>query len=180
MKIVMILLCLLTASLTEAQTNSVYQLQFAGIDHNAIAMSDYKGKKIIVALCDAAMPNRRQLLSLDSLYRSSQNQVAVVVVPVNDFGAVADEQKTRALLHDSLRIGFPVAQISKATRSSGSEQHILMQWLTTKERNGHYDTDVKTPGELFVISEKGILYARLKEPGGRLLGKILAQAAPVH
>lgn len=176
MKIVMILLCFLTASLAEAQTNSVYLIQFNGIDQHTIDMSSYSGKKIIVAVCDAEIPNRSQLLYLDSLYRTNQSRVAVIVVPADDFSAVVNEQNTRSVLLDSLHVSFLVSQTGKVKKSSGAVQHVLMQWLTKKTGNGHYDTDVKTPGDLFVMNEKGVLYARLSGvPAGGLMNKILAQ-----
>jgi glutathione peroxidase-family protein len=144
-------------------TNDLYGISFMGLDSSQIKLKDYAGKQIIVVEFDAANPNIKLLMSLDSLYRNSNGNVVIIGIPINDF-AVSPLMSSSALLlflRDSLKITYPLAYISNG--KNGVSQHPLIQWVTSTSPKNHFNISLEKPGELFVISSNGILYAVLKE-----------------
>ena len=67
------------------------------------------------------------------------------------------------------------------SKTAGTSQASLFQWLTHKEENRHFDQDVAGTGYKFFVDETGRLYAVLG-PGIRLsspvINKILSKPAP--
>lgn len=180
-KIILVILVLVSAQLIQAQNRTVYTLTFNSLNKGNIKMDNYKGRKIIVVVCDAVTPDIKQLLSLDSFYRNNNKKVIVVAVPVEDFHSNSDEQKLKETLIDQLSISYPVAAISKAKKSTGKAQHKLLEWLTKKEINKKMDKDVQGDGEIFVLNEKGELYARIDQKIGishPFFSKVLSKAVP--
>ncbi|WP_157576811.1 hypothetical protein [Asinibacterium sp. OR53] len=175
MKKILIMVSILGFSFSPFNS-SLYQLSCKGIDHQLINLAAFKGRKILIAVIDAGKLNRTQLLSLDSLQHSGP--VAVIAVPVTDFNGALPEVQLRSLLQDSLKLSFPVTEISKAQKKQGSGQTPLLGWLTHRLQNGHFDQDIEEAGQLFVISESGVLYATLKGiglPNGGVVRDIIAK-----
>ena len=159
-------------------TSSIYQLQFAGIDSNAINMSSYAGKHIILYEFDAAHPDKIQMTSLDTLYKQSSNNLAIIAIPVKDFdSADISKDSLKALLRDSFQISYPVTDISQARKASAAQQHPLLDWVTHLEKNNHFDDDIAEDGYMFVISDKGVLYSIVKKdisPTGSIMQQVLS------
>lgn len=183
MKYLFLVLLTIFTALLYAQTSTVFPLKFKAIDKGNIHMNDYKGKKVIVVVCDAVEPDQQQLLSLDSLYQKNKKTLVVIAIPVEDFHSNAEEKKLKKLLQKQLNISFPITAISKAKKNTGNAQHELLQWLTKKESNKKMDKDVQYDGEIFVLNEKGDLYARLNQKlnvNSPFFLRILAQAVPTN
>jgi glutathione peroxidase-family protein len=183
MKYNFLLLLIFFATTMQGQINTLYPLKFKAIDKGNIHMNDYKGKKVIVVVCDAVEPDQQQLLSLDSLYKKNKKTLVVIAIPVEDFHSNAEAKKLKKLLLQQLNISFPITAISKAKKNTGNAQHELLQWLTNKESNKKMDKDVQYDGEIFVLNEKGNLYARLNQKlnvNSPFFLRILAQAVPTN
>lgn len=183
MKNILIILFLYFPAFLQAQNSTVYGLKFKALDKGNINMSDYKSKKIVVVVCDAKKPDQQQLLSLDSLYRNNKKNLSVIAVPVEDFNNNVDEKELKRILLNQLGISFPITAISKAKKNTGNAQHELLQWLTKKESNKKVDKDVQYDGEIFVLNEKGNLYARLSQKmsvNNPFFMRILAQTLPTN
>jgi glutathione peroxidase len=175
---IIILISVLAGFAAKAQQSNLYEISFEGLDNNQINMLDYKGKKIIIVECDAAKPDRKQLLALDTLYKNDSSRLVVIAIPVSDFGSNPSKAEIKKLWQDTLKLSYVITKISKAKKTNGSAQHKVLRWLTGKDQNNHFDTDVDNDGELFVISEQGRLFACLKEKpdlNGRMMKNILSQ-----
>lgn len=156
--------------------SNVYRLHFKGIDSTVINMSDFAGKQILVVEFETSAPDRKYLLSLDSLYKSRSNSLQVIGVPVNNSDTATQKSDLVNLFRDSLEISFIITDISKAKKSSNNNQHALLKWLTNVSSNRHFDNDIEDNGRMFVISRRGILYAslgRLTILNGRTMQQIL-------
>jgi hypothetical protein len=62
-----------------------------------------------------------------------------------------------------LKISYSVTKVDKVKKSDLVNQNALLAYLTSKNGNSHFDDDVLKSGEMFLISEKGKLFTRLKE-----------------
>lgn len=180
MKKILLLLSVIICSFSVLEKD-IYALHFKSLDKEDISMSSYKGKKILIVEFNAGNPDRRQLRALDTLFRQIKTYLVVVAVPVEDFGTAMPEKSLVKLLRDSLGLGYPVAAVSKAKKNKGTDQHTLLQWLTDKANNKHFDTDVEEDGQMYLVSETGVLYASVKKsisPTGRIFKNLLGQQVP--
>ena len=165
--------------IARSQTVNPYQLSFGTLNNGQISLATYRGKKVLISLFDAGNPNRKWLAALDTLYLQNINSIVVIAVPVTNFqAAVHDINSLKKLIYDTLKLSYPVTAVSKAKKTDGVAQHSLLAWLTNINQNAHFDVDIDKVGEMFVLSENGKLFARLKEPipaNGKDMKKILMQ-----
>lgn len=181
MKKLLILIAGVLSYWTVMAQDKFYDIEFRGINRENIATKEYKGKKVIVYISDAINPDRTQLRLLDSMISKRNASIALIVLPVTDFGGEPAEINAKKLWKDTLAFRFAVGKPGKAGKGNGQAQHPLLQWLTQKEKNGHYDSDITIPGEMFVVGENGVLYARLKrmpDLKSDFMTRILTQKAP--
>lgn len=180
-KYVIFSLIIFLCSISGFGQSGIYQLSFQNIHNKELKMQPIAGKKIIVVISDISNPNKKQLLSLDSLYKKNQDKVSIIVIPVNDWdNGNSDKNKFKKLVLDTLKLSYNVTQISKAQKSNGANQQPLLKYLTDKTSNGHFDMDIQKGGEMFVISEKGNVFASIKESAAvsmALLQKIIDKKA---
>jgi glutathione peroxidase-family protein len=155
-------------------TQDVRILQLTTINGLPVNMRNFIGQKIIIVTIDASNVNMPYLKSLDSLSRNSVGNIAIIGVPVNDFGAAISDSSLVAII-DSLHISIPVMPIGKGKRGNG--QNSLMSWITSTSPNNPFNIDLQQPGEVFVISGKGVLYGVLpaySPLGGTSVSKAIA------
>lgn len=156
--------------------NDVYSISFKDINNKKVTLGALNGKKTIVVIVDAYNPDQKQLRSLDTLCNVNSN-VKVVVVPVTDFSPGASTAALSAAFNQ-LHNPFIVSGPGKGKKGGGENQHPLLKWLTHKQHNQHMDIDIEEAGQMYVINEKGVVYAMMKrkiQPTGATMKKILNQ-----
>ena len=136
---------------------NIYNLSFLDLNGNTLKMADYKAKKILVVLFDASSPDLSQLQSLDSFYKTCQNTLNVIAIPVTDFSIPLPRLKLKSILNDSLKLSYPIAALGKAKKINGENQQPLLKWITTLNDNTHFDNDINNNGQIFLINEQGNL-----------------------
>ena len=157
-KIIFSMLLSLPAAWAVSQQQSVYNISFKDIQGNQVTLQSFSGKKMLIAVLDAAHPDEMFLKKLDTLYRNNSSTLQVIAVPVSDFGRAISHKKLTAL-YNRLQLGFILSQTAKGKKANGAQQHPALYWLTHSISNTHFDNDVEEPGQLFVISETGDLFA---------------------
>lgn len=153
---------------------SFYNIQFERVDGAMLNTASYQGKKVIIAIVDAETPDLDQLRFLDSLQRNSIN-LEVIGVLTEDFGKKARRKDVKdSIVNFKLIITRPLK-----VRKSKAEQHPLLSWLTSEKENLHFDIDVRSAGQLFLVSGKGTLFSVLiKETPRHVINKVITQAFP--
>ena len=138
--------------------NTIHQFSVKSIEGSTLNFSDFKGKKILLVNTASACGLTPQYAQLQELYDNYKNQVVVVGIPANEFGA--QEPGTNEEIKDfcSVRYGvsFPLAAKQVVVGEGQSE---LFQWLTQKEKNGVQDAEIKWNFHKFVLDENGVLLA---------------------
>jgi len=157
MKNLFICLLLIAPVFIKAQ-NSIYQLQIQNIEKKQIAISEYKGKKIIIAVMDVASPNLTKLIFLDSLLKQNKNKLAVILVPLKKEDEEVSKKQLKKLLLDSLKISYDISLPISVKKTDGANQHALFKWLTDKNSNTHFDKDVVSTEDVFIVNENGKLF----------------------
>jgi glutathione peroxidase-family protein len=59
---------------------------------------------------------------------------------------------------NSNKVCFLLTEAMTTRKASGAQQSPLMQWLTNKDLNTHFDQDAKGAGHKFFVDETGELY----------------------
>jgi len=140
---------------------SIYDLNIQSLDGKSISLSDYKGKKMIF---EVSSPNNLQdskISFFDSLQKANPNTV-VFIIPMQDFNTGS--------------IAYQVGQIKKtvsplviltsgvyAKKTQGISQNVVLKWLTNASENSHFDADVNTDEQIYIVNESGELYAVLQK-----------------
>lgn len=140
---------------------SFYDISFSDGDGKKVMMSDFKEKKVLIASFDAPNVSTDDFNYLDSL-QNIMPDIQIIVVPVVNVFRNRGENEIQSIKRNiKSRIIF--SSPSDVKRDFEKNQHSLFQWLTKSSNNNHFDVDGK-PGQYFVVSGKGTLYAVL-EPG---------------
>ena len=160
MKYIFIVIIIFCFERLSCQT-SIYSISITGLKGQTINLSDYKGKKIMIAAATPAILQNGYLSFLDSL-QAVYPSVAVIALPALDFGGtdiatIMDNIKNDSLVHVSLT---PPSLVKK---ENGNNQNRLMQWLTNDTENTHFNVEVLTDNQLYLVSKEGFLYAVLEK-----------------
>lgn len=153
---------LLAAALVSFSTQrSIYDTAVHDLEGGQINMSSFQGKKIAILVFNGTSPDGTQLAYLDSLQKA-MSSLRVIAVPVLELGANVKNNDLKSL-QTELNLEILITQPVKAKKNAGSNQHSLFKWLTDVQENTHFNYDVETDGQLFIVNEKGMLYSILRK-----------------
>lgn len=124
-----------------------------------INMENYRGWKLIVYTA-AGMDDFGAVKKLTPLVEGSDSLI-VVIVPINDFNNSNIGTSAIKFLKDSLPKNFIVSDISNAKNRAVSNEHPLLNWLSNKNQNTHFDFDFNESGQALFINAKGELYGNI-------------------
>lgn len=146
-----------------AQSN-FHDFTVKDIDGNEFAMSQFKGKKVMLVNVASKCGLTPQYEALEKLYKEYKSKDFVIVAfPANNF--LKQEPGTDAEIKEFCSVNFGVTfpMMSKIS-VKGDNIHALYQWATQKEKNGLIDSKVKWNFQKYLIDEKGKLVKQL-DPG---------------
>lgn len=156
--------------------SSFYNMSIEGINGKTIQLSDFKGKKIVIASVSADRLKNGRLSYLDSL-QLAYPLVTILVVPAGDFGGQGDSLIINNIKKNIASLHVMIAAESAVKKDKGIRQSPLLKWLTNASSNVHFNDDIEADDQLFVISESGIVYAVIvNEFSGNVIKNILTQA----
>ena len=144
---------------TKAQntpSTSIYDIEINSLDGNAIDLSDYKVKMILVVNVASKCGFTSQYEDLQKLYDTYKKNLMIIGVPCNQFGSqesgTASEIKTFCQKNYGVRF-----LMTEKIEVKGSNQHPLYKWLTSKELNGKSNSTVKWNFQKYLINNEGQL-----------------------
>jgi glutathione peroxidase-family protein len=154
--------------------SSIYDISVRAIDGDLINMSTLKNKKILITVIKAQNPDFKQLQYLQAL-QNVDTALKIITVPSLDFGGNGETGEL-ASLKKSMALNFIILKPVFTRKNMGNNQHPLLKWLTSANENVHFDVDVKSVGQYFIINTKGELYSVLeKDVPANVLEEILHQ-----
>lgn len=152
---------LLFCKYSSSYADSIYDLSVRTIDGKAIPLSSFKGKKLFIVVLPLSATD--PILPASALKKLLTRYTSLVIIGITPFEVgfkKADKERLKKMYKD-MPPGFILTEIIKATKAAGKEQAPVLQWLTHRQRNTHFDEDIKGPGHKFFIDEKGELYGNL-------------------
>jgi glutathione peroxidase len=140
--------------------DDIYSITINSIDGKKIDLTTYKGKKILFVVCPLSPADTTLSLSdLAALQAKYESSLQVIGIVAGESGTKQPDIAGLKKLYKDQRPNFILTAGMKIKKSAGAEQSPLLQWLTNKDKNKHFNQDVKGVGHKFFVDEHGELYA---------------------
>lgn len=136
--------------------SSIYDLALTTLSGQTISLSDYKGRKILIASVIPDSLQKSGILAYWDSLQAANPKIVLILIPANDF----DNTPNSGILENASH-NIVLSASAEVKKDKGINQNPIMQWLTHSGKNSHFNADVETDNQLFIISESGVLYAVL-------------------
>jgi len=136
---------------------SVHDFKMKDIDGNEVALSDYKGKVLVIVNVASKCGLTPQYEDLQAVYEKYKSKGLVVLgFPANNFMGQepGSDEQIKQFCTSKFNVTFPM--FSKIS-VKGKNIHPLYAYLTEKDKNGVLDSPVKWNFQKFIISKEGEL-----------------------
>jgi hypothetical protein len=136
---------------------SIYDFVIPGMDGEKIQAAT-KGKKLLVIIVSANTQNISRLKMIDSLQGKEPGRFKALAMPVlylEQPGALGDFRKLMNQVKPGFAVSRPVSSVN-----NDEDQNKLLQWLTHKDQNLHFEQNVQD-GQMFLVNEFGVLFATM-------------------
>ena len=156
-----------------AAPSSVFEFKLKNIDGGKLALSKYKGKKILIVNTASKCGFTKQYKDLEALAEQYKDKVTVVGFPANNFGGQepGTNQDIKTFCHDNFNVTFPM---SGKVSVLGLDIDPIFQYLTTAS-NPDFTGDIKWNFEKFLVDENGKLIHRYRSQVTPLDPKITSE-----
>lgn len=154
-KLMIIVFTLITGFVNAQQT--FYDFTVKDIDGNDYALSQLKGKKVMIVNTASKCGLTPQYEKLEELYQQFGGDKFVIIgFPANNF--MGQEPGSNAEIKEfcSTKYGVSFPMMSKIS-VKGDDMHPLYHWLTSKEKNGVEESSVSWNFQKYLIDEEGRL-----------------------
>jgi glutathione peroxidase len=153
----------------------IYGIEINSLQGQAIALSEFKGKFILIVNVASKCGFTPQYKDLEKLYQTHQDNLVVIGTPCNQFGN--QEPGSANEIQEFCERNYGVSfLITEKLDVKGSNQHPLYKWLTNKYINGKKDSSVKWNFHKFLINPDGNLvdsYGSITKPTSSKITKHL-------
>ena len=144
---------------TKAQNTisaSIYDIEINSLEGDAIDLSDYKGKMLLIVNVASECGFTKQYEGLQKLYEEYQDNLMIIGVPCNQFGG--QEPGTASEIQTFCQKNYGVSFLmTEKVDVKSNNQHPLYKWLTSKELNGKSNSSVKWNFQKYLINDEGQL-----------------------
>ena len=148
----------LTALLSFRYIDGIYDLSIKTIDGEKIELSQFRGKKMLFIILPLSKTDTTVSINdISQLQAKYQGSLVVIGLPAEESGFRKGEEGKLKKLYKEASANFIIAEGMKVKK--GNEQAGIFQWMTSKDKNRHFDQDVRGVGSKFFVDEAGELYA---------------------
>jgi len=158
-----------------AQSQGFYDFKVKTLEGGDFDFSSLKGKKVIIVNTASKCGFTPQYKDLEEVYEKYQDNLVIIGFPANNFlnqepGSASDIRK---FCTENYGVKFPMmAKISV----KGDDMAPLYKWLTSKEKNGVMDSEVKWNFQKYLIDENGklvdVVYSKDKPTSDKVIAWI--------
>ncbi len=139
--------------------NSFYEFSVDDIEGRNFDFSSLKGKKVLVVNTASKCGFTPQYEQLQWLYDNYGGENFIIIgFPANNFANQEPGSNSEIEQFCQKNYGVTFPMMSKIS-VKGDDMHPVYQWLTTKNKNGVMDSEVKWNFQKYLVNEKGDLVA---------------------
>ena len=146
----------LFANAQENVPASIYDFKIPAHQGEAIDLSQYRGREILMVNVTAQDDRNREYAQLEELYQKHKDKLVIIGFLTEDFLTEPGSKKNKPLTFRTYEVTFPLAAKIKVREP---EMAPVYRWLTQKKYNKFMDTEVKWDFQKYLINEKGELTA---------------------
>lgn len=148
-----------------AQSSGFYDFKVKTLEGKDFDFASLKGKKVMIVNTASKCGFTPQYKDLEDVYVKNQDNLVIIGFPANNFmnqepGSAADIRK---FCTENYGVSFPMMEKISV---KGNDMAPLYKWLTSKEKNGVMDSEVKWNFQKYLIDEKGnlvdVIYSKEK------------------
>jgi len=172
-------LFLMTAPVTAlTQSEGFYSFRVKTLEGEDFDLSSLKGKKVMVVNTASKCGFTPQYEDLQTLHDQYGQKLVILGFPANNFARQepGNALEIRQFCTDKYDVTFPLMEKISV---KGDDMHPLYQWLTSKEKNGVMDSEVKWNFQKYLIDENGklvdVIMTREKPGSERVINWITAE-----
>lgn len=151
----LIMSCLGVLMVMFQQHTSVYSITCVKADGTSLSLQNYKGKKALFVVLPQA-EDTAFYHGLATFQQKYQDSISVIGIPVAEIGFDSEEVKA---IDTSIAQSNTVVLDVVVTDTVAGKPAPLIEWLTQKEKNDHFQVNKVVGGQKFFIDERGTLYA---------------------
>ncbi len=161
MKLILILLLLTSINVFGQQ--KFHELQVETAYDGRFDMSLYKGQKVVVAAISIEQLNNKSTLVFWDSLQAANPKVGFIIIPATDIGTNAKDTSVDEDVKGRTSKRIVLSGAGKVKKTNKERQHPIMQWLTNSKQNSHFDMEVESDVQIYIISATGELYAVLSK-----------------
>ncbi len=156
MKKLMAAIALLFPLAALSQTTGFYDFKVKTLEGKDFDFSSLKGKKVMVVNTASKCGYTPQYKDLEELYEQFGQKLVIVGFPANNFAnqEPGTASEIRQFCTEKYGVTFPMMEKISV---KGDDMHPLYKWLTSKDKNGVMDSEVKWNFQKYLIDENGKL-----------------------
>lgn len=156
-----ILICSIMSWTTSIKTQenkkmSIYNIKINDLDGNPINLEKFKGKYLLFVNVASKCGFTKQYADLQELYDLYIDNLMVIGVPCNQFGAQEPGSPDEIQTFCKKNYGVTFLMTEKIL-VKGNNQHPLYNWLTDKSLNGVKNSTVKWNFQKYIVDKDGNL-----------------------
>ena len=145
-----------TIETQENKIMSVYNIKINDLDGNPINLEKFKGKYLLFVNVASKCGFTKQYAELQELYDSNIDNLMVIGVPCNQFGAQEPGSPDEIQTFCKKNYGVTFLMTEKIL-VKGNNHHPLYNWLTDKSLNGVKNSTVKWNFQKYIVDKDGNL-----------------------
>ena len=140
---------------------NIYDIKINSLQGKPIDLSTYKNKFLLFVNVASKCGFTPQYKDLEELHKTYKDNLVVIGVPCNQFGKQEPGTATQIKSFCAITYGIDFLLTEKLV-VKGEDQHPLYQWLTMKEHNNEFDSEVEWNFEKYLINPEGKLLESFK------------------
>lgn len=139
-----------------SQTSGFYDFKVKTLEGKDFDFATLKGKKVMIVNTASKCGNTPQYKDLEEVYEKYQGNLVIIGFPANNFASQepGTAVEIRKFCSENYGVTFPMMEKISV---KGNDMAPLYKWLTSKDKNGVKDSEVKWNFQKYLIDEKGNL-----------------------
>lgn len=140
--------------------DDIYSLSVKTIEGKSIDLSNFKGKKMLfIMLPSSATDSSVTAGDLSVFLEKYKSELVVIGITGIETGIENMDEKKQKNFCMNESYNFVLIESMQFEKEAADQQSSLYQWLTNKDKNGHFDLDKIETGQKFFVNESGELHA---------------------
>ncbi|TAL66433.1 MAG: glutathione peroxidase [Bacteroidetes bacterium] len=139
-----------------SQTSGFYDFKVQTLEGQVFDFASLKGKKVMIVNTASKCGFTPQYKDLEEVYQKYQGNLVIIGFPANNFmnQEPGSASEIRQFCTENYGVTFPMMEKISV---KGNNMAPLYRWLTSKEKNGVMDSEVKWNFQKYLIDENGKL-----------------------